>query len=90
VLVWNERPPVPGFMAGYEDLVARYAAEHPPIEAPSMASFFQNKTRQLATLPNQRQLDLAGLRGRFLSSSYAPLPGAPEYEPSLEALAQLF
>lgn len=88
VLVWNERPRVPGFMAGYEQLVARYAREHAPVRSPEMDSFFE--AWRLEKLPNHQLLDLAGLRGRFLSSSYAPLPGTPEYEPLLEDLAALF
>lgn len=84
VLVWNERPRMPGFMAGYEQLVARYARVHAPGRSPD------GKAWSVAKFPNPQQLDLAALRGRFLSSSYAPLPGAPEYAALLEDLAALF
>jgi SAM-dependent methyltransferase len=90
VLVWNERKSAAGFMAGYEELVARYGPERPRVETQELASFFGNTAWRAATLPNQQQLDLDGLQGRFLSSSYAPLPGTPSYEPLLEELRRLF
>jgi SAM-dependent methyltransferase len=90
VLVWNERRRVPGFMADYEDLIARYGPERPHLEAHDMARFFGGAAWRLAKLPNQQQFDLEGLRGRFLSSSYSPLPGAPGYQPSMQDIARLF
>ena len=45
--------------------------------------------RQAAFLYPQR-LDLEGLTGRLLSSSYAPLPGHPNYQPMVEALGEVF
>ncbi len=90
VLVWNERLRVPGFMAGYEDLVARYGPERPHVETDELDRFFGGTAWRLAKLPNQQQLDLEGLRGRFLSSSYAPLPGTPGHERLMEELNLLF
>jgi len=90
VLVWNERRSVPGFMAGYEDLVARYGPERPHVETHQLVHFFGDTAWRLTTLPNQQQFDLQGLRGRFLSSSYAPLRGTPSYEPLMEELGRLF
>jgi SAM-dependent methyltransferase len=90
VLVWNERLGVPGFMAGYEDLVARYGPERPKVEAHELAHFFGDTAWRRGTLPNQQQFDLEGLQGRFLSSSYAPLPGSPSYESLLNEIAELF
>jgi SAM-dependent methyltransferase len=90
VLVWNERLRVPGFMAGYEDLVARYGPERPRVETHELDRFFGDTAWRRETLPNRQEFDLAGLRGRFLSSSYAPLPGSPRYETLLDELDQLF
>jgi len=90
VLVWNERLRVPGFMTGYEDLVARYGPEHSRVEAHELTRFFGGAERRLEKLPNQQQFDLEGLRGRFLSSSYAPTPGTPGYGPLIEELGCLF
>jgi SAM-dependent methyltransferase len=90
VLVSNERLPVPGFMAGYEDLVARYAPECPRVEPYELDRFFGHTSWHLTKLANQQQLDLEGLRGRFRSSSRAPLPGMSDYEPLMEELRRLF
>ena len=90
VLVWNKRLPVPGFMAGYEDLLARYGPERPRVEPHELDRFFGHTSWHLMKLPNQQQLELKGLQGRFLSSSRAPLPGMSEYEPLIEQLRHLF
>jgi len=73
VLVWNERLNVPGLMADYESLVVRYGPERPRLEIHEIDRFFGDGVWFLATLSNQQQFDLEGLRGRFRSSSYAPL-----------------
>lgn len=90
VLVWNERVRAPGFMAGYEGLVARYGPERPHVAAHEMTRFFDGSGWRLSKLPNQQQFDLEGLRGRFQSSSYSPPPGTPGYEPCMRELGRLF
>jgi SAM-dependent methyltransferase len=89
-LVWNERLGSPGFNAGYEDLVTRYGPEHPHAETSEMDHFFGEHGWRLAQFPNQQNFGREGLRGRFLSSSYAPLPGAANYQPSMQELDRLF
>jgi ubiquinone/menaquinone biosynthesis C-methylase UbiE len=94
-LLWNERPPEPGaFLTEYEALLRRHAAEYTTIAArrvdeASMREFLGG-TMQIARFPNQQTLDYAGLEGRLLSSSYAPPPGHPEYEPMRAGLRALF
>jgi hypothetical protein len=39
---------------------------------------------------NHQSLDLAGLNGRLLSSSYAPKEGHPSFSPMMAALKDLF
>ncbi len=41
-------------------------------------------------MENAQELDRVGLRGRLLSSSYAPGPGGPQHPAMLAALAELF
>jgi hypothetical protein len=45
---------------------------------------------QKAAFANSQHFDLAGLQGRLLSSSYAPTPDQPAYQPMLAALEALF
>jgi SAM-dependent methyltransferase len=89
-LVWNERKIAPGFMEGYEDIVTRYGPERAHAETQEFDRFFGDGGWRLVKFPNQQEFDLAGLRGRFLSSSYAPPPGKPGYEASMEELGRLF
>jgi hypothetical protein len=42
------------------------------------------------SLPNQQHFDFEGLRGRVLSSSYAPNEGQPGHEPMMADLRALF
>jgi SAM-dependent methyltransferase len=89
-LVWNERVPSDGFNAGYEDLVKRYGPEKPRAEPSQLDYFFGEHAWRMAEFPNQQCFDRVGLRGRFASSSYAPLPGTPNFEPLMQELDRLF
>lgn len=94
-LLWNERPPEGGaFLADYEALLRRYAPEYATItasraEETSMRSFLGG-AMELATFPNQQVFDFEGLKGRLMSSSYAPEPGTPGYEPLMAGLEAAF
>ena len=94
-LLWNERPATAdGFLSEYEALLRRHAPEYDRItasraDAPSMRAFFGGAPH-LETFPNQQLLDLEGLKGRVLSSSYAPERGTPGHEPMMSELDALF
>jgi len=94
-LLWNERPAeVSGFLADYEALLLRHAAEYAQItasraDAAGMRRFFGGEP-QCADFPNEQTLDFEGLRGRLMSSSYAPEPGHPQHEPMMAGLRELF
>jgi len=94
-LLWNERPvEASDFLADYEALLLRHAADYARITAsradkPSMREFFGGPM-EVAAFPNQQILDFAGLKGRLMSSSYAPEPGHPEFDPMMSGLRELF
>ena len=94
-LLWNEHPPEgSAFLADYQALLLRHATEYASIAASradeaSMREFFGG-AMELATFPNRQTFDFEGLQGRLLSSSYAPEPGHPQYEPMMEGLRELF
>jgi SAM-dependent methyltransferase len=94
-LLWNERPTeLTPFLADYEALLLRHAAEYAQIAASradvaSMSRFFGGPM-ELATFPNEQRLDFEGLRGRLMSSSYAPEPGHPQHAPMTAGLEALF
>lgn len=93
-LIWNERR-VEGsaFLAGYERLLHRHALDyqevnHANLDAATLRAFFD----QVDTIvyPNTQHFDLTGLRGRLLSSSYAPPIEDPRSGPMLAELADLY
>jgi SAM-dependent methyltransferase len=94
-LLWNERPPeASAFLADYEALLLRHAAEYATITASradeaSMREFFGGRMEQ-ASFANQQILDFAGLTGRLMSSSYAPVPGHPQHAPMMASLREAF
>jgi hypothetical protein len=45
---------------------------------------------RLTTFPNWQEFDLESLRGRAMSSSYAPEPGDALHEPFMTELGQIF
>jgi hypothetical protein len=94
-LLWNERPPeATPFLADYEALLKRYAPEYTRITAsranPGTMREFLGAALEVGTFANQQVLDFEGLRGRLMSSSYAPEPGSPDYEPMIGILREVF
>jgi SAM-dependent methyltransferase len=96
-LIWNT-PVSAGspFAEGFEDIKLRYGTDfrqvrHENIERePTFAAFFGNREWERLAFENSQALDLAGLVGRVLSSSYAPGEDDPRHAPMLAALKALF
>ncbi len=95
VLLWNERrTDATPFLRDYEELLLTYGSDyaevdHRRIEAAAPAALFGGPY-EVRKLDSQQILDWDGLRGRLLSSSYAPLPGHPNHAPMMKMLAELF
>jgi SAM-dependent methyltransferase len=95
VLIWNERILVNPFAKAYELLLKTYGTDyeevnHQHTDARVIGPFFGTSGYEQAAFPNKQMFDWGGLRGRLLSSSYAPEPGHPRHAPMLEALQTLF
>jgi SAM-dependent methyltransferase len=95
VLVWNDRRinSTP-FLAAYEQLLRTFANDydqvnHKRIDTAVLCKFFGSPPRN-RSFPNFQSFDFNGLKGRLLSSSYVPEPGARRYEPMMSALEELF
>lgn len=95
-ICWNSRrlTSTP-FLAGYEALLQTYGTDYLSIserygDEPRMREWFGNGWRGMAEFDHRQLLDFDALRGRLMSSSYAPKPGHPKHEPMLAALRQLF
>lgn len=94
-LVWNRRLESSPFLCAYEDLLHRFsldyaAVDHRKKSDPVTLHEFFGGGHQRATLPNAQRLGWDGLRGRVLSSSYAPLPGQPNHDALFRELRRTF
>jgi SAM-dependent methyltransferase len=94
-LVWNNRATSP-FNDDYEAMLDRFSPDYANVRErdrapePKIRAFFAPGEVHAATFPNAQTFDRMGLRGRLTSSSYAPRPGDPLYEPILARLDELF
>ena len=96
VLVWNSRVHAgTPFMEAYEALLKQYALDYRKVKESnitdqSLADFFAPNACTIVDFDNAQQFDFEGLRGRALSSSYAPLPGHLNYKPFVNSLREAF
>lgn len=96
LVFWNSRLlDTSPFLRGYEQLLIDYGTDYTDVAEryqsdAQMRAWFGDGLRGIASFPNVQHLDHASLRGRLLSSSYAPPPGHPRHVPMLDALRQLF
>jgi SAM-dependent methyltransferase len=95
-LFWNSRrTESTPFLKGYEALLNEFATDyqqinHTNIDKGVIAQFFAGKPFETRSFPSFQDFDFDGLRGRLLSSSYAPAAGQPRHEEMLTALDRLF
>ena len=94
-LIWNDRQTeTTPFLREYEKLLQTYATDyskvdHKNIDDTVVREFFgyaPTKTK----IPSAQQFDFEGLKGRLLSSSYAPDQGQPGHTEMLRELEKLF
>lgn len=95
VLIWNERVLTTPFAEAYEHLLTTYGTDyeevnHKHTDAKVIGPFFGASGYKQTRFPNRQVFDWEGLKGRLLSSSYAPGPGHPRHARMLEALDTLF
>lgn len=96
LVYWNSRLlDVSPFLSAYEQLLQDYGTDYGAVaeryqDDATMRAWFGDGLRGMVQLPNTQYLDFDGLRGRLLSSSYAPQAGHPRHAPMLEALRALF
>jgi len=95
-IVWNTRH-LHGtpFLEGYEALLQRYGTDYTSVaeryaDEPRMRAWFGDGFRGTARFDHGQKLDFDALKGRLMSSSYAPQPGHPQHAPMLDALRKLF
>ena len=92
VLIWNERRVDSSFLQAYEDLLREFAPEyekvdHRNVDCEALADLFAPARYSTRRCENVQTFDLEGLKGRLLSSSYAP---ETNNEAMLSELARIF
>ena len=95
VLIWNERRlDSTVFLRAYEDLLLRYGTDYEKVRhekvTGEIAEFFSPESFELQTLENAQHFDFESLKGRLLSSSYAPDQDDPKFAPMLKELEDIF
>lgn len=83
------------FLEGYESLLQRFGTDYATVaerhaDDARMHAWFGAGLRGSARFEHHQRLDFDGLRGRLLSSSYAPGPGHPDHRAMMTALRGLF
>ena len=93
---WNSRR-LSGtrFLEGYEALLQTFGTDYASVaeryaDDARMRAWFGAGLRGSACFAHGQQLDFEALRGRLMSSSYAPPAGHPQHDPMLQALLELF
>ena len=95
-LIWNERVTITTpFLVAYEQLLKDYSTDyeqvdHRRIDDDVIRDFFGSDDFKLKQFKNAQVFDYEGVKGRLLSSSYAPEEGSPNYEPMLAELERIF
>ena len=95
-LMWNvRRLDSTPFLRAYENLLLTYATDytqvrHENVGDQELRRFFLDGSYVTHSVPNEQRFDFDGLKGRLLSSSYAPAEGKPVHEPMLAELASIF
>src|SRR6202521_61411 len=96
LIIWNELLfDETAFQREYKALLLRFGTDYARVSesyprAEQMLEFFGANDFTSHSLPHFQEFDVDGLRGRLRSSSYAPPPGHPQFEPMMNELRNLF
>lgn len=83
------------FHEGYERILNKFGIDYQQVQSDHLTNerlkeFFHPAAMRQHTLLNVQTLDLEGLKGRILSSSYMPQPEHENYEPLHREIESLF
>jgi SAM-dependent methyltransferase len=95
VLLWNERvTDSTPFLRAYENILLTYGTDYAEVRhertTDAVNEFFDPTPYKEHVFAMRQEFDYAGLQGRLLSSSYAPVLGHPKHEPMLRELKRVF
>src|SRR5215207_10188108 len=96
VLMWNvRRADSTPFLRAYEQLLLTHATDyaqvrHENVGDSELKQFFTKDAYKTHSVRHEQRFDFEGLKGRLLSSSYAPAEGQPGHQAMLDALTRIF
>jgi ubiquinone/menaquinone biosynthesis C-methylase UbiE len=95
VLIWNERKVDSPFLRAYEDLLLELSidyqnVDHRKITEPVLTQFYGPGNYKCRMFKNHQLFDFSSLKGRMLSSSYAPTEDHPNFKPLIKELEEIF
>src|SRR2546423_1820139 len=97
VAVWNDwNAEASPFLRDYERLLIDFGTDYQEVciragdDNDLVRPYFSPGEVRLKTFGNQQVFDFESLKGRLISSSYAPEPGHPNFAPMIERLASIF
>jgi SAM-dependent methyltransferase len=95
VLIWNERQTdTTPFLRAYERLLLEFGTDYQDVRhertTDAIDSFFAPSPFESRVFAVRQEFDYDGVKGRLLSSSYAPAAGHPGHEPMLRELRRIF
>ncbi len=95
VLIWNERKlhSTP-FLQAFEQLLITFGTDytkvrHENVNTAALGAFFSGPYAS-HTFAYEQHFDFEGLKGRLLSSSYAPAAGQPRHDEMMAELRRIF
>ena len=95
VLIWNNRQlDSTPFLREYEQFILDFGTDYHKVRFKNDRELFFNQFLQNnfseRIFYNEQEFDFEGLKGRWLSASYAPLPSHPRFEETMTELNHLF
>ena len=95
-IIWNDRhSDTTPFLAAYERLLEQFGtdyaqAHHRRTDKPEVIQTFFGQEPRFKSFPYAQHFDFEGIKGRLLSSSYAPVAGQPKHDEMLAELKRIF
>lgn len=95
VLIWNERKlDATPFLQAFEQLLLTFGTDYTQIRhenvTPAALGAFFSGAYATHTFANEQRFDFDGLKGRLLSSSYAPAAGQPRHDEMITELRRIY
>jgi SAM-dependent methyltransferase len=95
VLMWNiKQLDTTPFMFAYERMLLEYGTDYVEVKHENLGedifNLFYDKGCRIKTFSNEQVFDFEGVKGRLLSSSYAPTEQSRDYEPMIKELNRIF